>query len=102
RKCQQPFSQEQIDTDFLAIESFYDGQGWYFDGRQEKRDYYIAFAFHFYSLLYYKEKQKQNSNHVFLDTHQNTTLARHKKRDYYILLLLFIFIVCFIIKKCKR
>lgn len=58
RKCQQPFSQEQIDTDFLAIESFYDGQGWYFDGRQEKRDYYIAFAFHFYSLLYYKEMQE--------------------------------------------
>ncbi|CAI3465476.1 MAG: DUF2264 domain-containing protein [Enterococcus cecorum] len=57
RKCQQPFSQKQIERDFSAIESFYDAQGWYFDGREEKRDYYIAFAFQFYSLLYYKEMQ---------------------------------------------
>ncbi|MCJ0554182.1 DUF2264 domain-containing protein, partial [Enterococcus cecorum] len=55
RKCHQTFSQTQIDADFLAIESFYDAKGWYFDGRKEKRDYYIAFAFHYYSLLYYKE-----------------------------------------------
>lgn len=58
RKCRQTYSQAQIDADFLTIESFYDAQGWYFDGREEKRDYYIAFAFHFYSLLYYKEMCK--------------------------------------------
>lgn len=63
RKCHQTFSQDQIDADFLAIESFYDAQGWYFDGRKEKRDYYIAFAFHYYSLLYYKEMQA-------VDTHR--------------------------------
>jgi hypothetical protein len=34
------------------LEDFYLGDGWYFDGRNGTRDYYIAFAFHFYSLIY--------------------------------------------------
>jgi hypothetical protein len=33
------------------IESAYLGNGWYEDGCQGQRDYYVAFAFHFYSLL---------------------------------------------------
>jgi hypothetical protein len=34
------------------IDDFYLGDGWYFDGRNGTRDYYIAYAFHFYSLIY--------------------------------------------------
>ena len=43
----------QANTEALnRLEDFYLGDGWYFDGRNGTRDYYIAFAFHFYSLIY--------------------------------------------------
>lgn len=34
------------------LESFYLGDGWYSDGPNTQRDYYVAFAMHFYGLLY--------------------------------------------------
>ena len=39
---------------------------------------YLSLAFLYNKANYKNEKQKQYSNHVFLDAHQNTTLARHK------------------------
>lgn len=35
-----------------AAEAFYLGNGWYSDGKDKPRDYYIASGFHFYGLLY--------------------------------------------------
>jgi len=34
------------------LETFYLGEGWYRDGPGGQRDYYVAFAMHFYGLLY--------------------------------------------------
>jgi hypothetical protein len=34
------------------LETFYLGDGWYSDGPAAQRDYYIAFAMHFYGLIY--------------------------------------------------
>ncbi|KAB8140038.1 DUF2264 domain-containing protein [Chloroflexia bacterium SDU3-3] len=34
------------------LEAFYLGDGWYSDGNNEQRDYYIPFAFHYYGLIY--------------------------------------------------
>lgn len=34
-----------------VIDSLYLGDGWYWDGGRDQRDYYIPWAFHFYSLL---------------------------------------------------
>ena len=34
------------------LEEFYLGDGWYSDGPLPQRDYYVAFAMHFYGLLY--------------------------------------------------
>ena len=36
------------------LETFYLGDGWYTDGPGAQRDYYVAFAMHFYGLLYAK------------------------------------------------
>ena len=48
-----PYQAEQIERDFETIEGFYLGDGWYSDGRgSTQRDYYVAFAIHFYSLIY--------------------------------------------------
>lgn len=37
---------------FTRLEAFHRGDGWYDDGRTNQRDHYIAFAFHFYALIY--------------------------------------------------
>lgn len=34
------------------LEQFYLGDGWYSDGLRMQRDYYVAFAFHYYGLIY--------------------------------------------------
>ncbi len=34
------------------LDRFYLGDGWYHDGERRQLDYYIAFAFHFYGLIY--------------------------------------------------
>jgi hypothetical protein len=38
--------------DLDRLESFHLGGGWYSDGSNEPRDYYVAFGMHFYGLLY--------------------------------------------------
>lgn len=49
------FSQEGIEKAMAIIESCYLGEGWYSDGKSIQRDYYIAFAMHYYGLIYAKE-----------------------------------------------
>lgn len=44
---------EIINIDWKAIDDYYQGDGWYRDGKEGPKDYYNAFGFHFYSLLYY-------------------------------------------------
>ena len=47
-----PYSQEQIDAHLQACEHMYIGEGWYRDGDVNRIDYYNAWAFHFYYLLW--------------------------------------------------
>lgn len=46
------YSQERLDEDLSRIDEFYLGGGWYMDGPQHQKDYYISMAIHFYSLIY--------------------------------------------------
>ena len=41
-----------MQEDFNIIESSYVGDGWYYDGNPGQIDYYVAFAIHYYSLIY--------------------------------------------------
>lgn len=52
KKCGQDYSQELLTADLALIDSFYVGEGWYFDGEESQRDYYVSFALHYYGLLY--------------------------------------------------
>ncbi len=52
KKVGREYRQDLLDKDFNCIEKFYLGDGWYKDGHNENKDYYIAFAIHFYSLVY--------------------------------------------------
>lgn len=48
------WSEERMEEDFRLIDSFYTGEGWYFDGNPGQIDYYVAFAIHYYGLIYAK------------------------------------------------
>ena len=52
KRLNMPYSEERLEEDEAFIESCYLGNGWYNDGISGRTDYYIAFAMHFYSLLY--------------------------------------------------
>ena len=47
-----PYSEKRLKDDESFIESCYLGNGWYNDGYSGRTDYYIAFAMHFYSLIW--------------------------------------------------
>ncbi|MCS2164571.1 DUF2264 domain-containing protein [Scandinavium manionii] len=50
--CGMPVNTQLIDDHFAAMEKYYLGEGWYSDGADRPRDYYIAMGFHFYGLIY--------------------------------------------------
>jgi hypothetical protein len=43
-----------MQADLSRLDAFYLGDGWYSDGLTKQRDYYVAFAMHFYGLVYAK------------------------------------------------
>ena len=51
KNLEMPYSQEIIDQEFTFIDNCYQGKGWYCDGKASQVDYYIPWAFHYYSLL---------------------------------------------------
>lgn len=51
-------------ADLDRLESFAIGDGWYRDGDNGACDYYTAFAFHFYSLLYCRLAPEDNSGRI--------------------------------------
>lgn len=54
------YCEDILESDLALIESFYLGDGWYSDGKTGQKDYYIAFAIHFYSLIYAKAMEKED------------------------------------------
>lgn len=46
------WSKENTEEDFEIVEQCYIGDGWYCDGSLGQVDYYVAFAIHFYGLVY--------------------------------------------------
>lgn len=47
-----PYREDLVAYAFERIEAFYLGDGWYQDGMTNRKDYYVSFAIHFYSLIY--------------------------------------------------
>ncbi len=52
KKIGRPYSRARLNEDLNRIDEFYISDGWYRDGVHGQTDYYISFAFHFYSLIY--------------------------------------------------
>ena len=70
KKLGMPYSQEKIDANIEACEHMYVGSGWYRDGNINRIDYYNAWAFHYYYLIW-----------TILDGESKPELAdRHRQR----------------------
>ena len=54
------YDKEKLAFCMKKLHSFYISNGWYSDGLTKQRDYYIAFAIHFYSLIYAKVMEKED------------------------------------------
>ena len=54
------YDQERMDKDLDRLDTFYLSEGWYKDGNTDQMDYYIPFAFHYYSLIYAKVMEKED------------------------------------------
>lgn len=52
KKIGRKYSEEILEKDLNRVNEFYINDGWYSDGMGGQKDYYIAFAIHFYSLIY--------------------------------------------------
>jgi len=61
------YDSERIKASVEKCHSFYRSNGWYRDGYTEQSDYYIAFAIHFYSLIYAKvmEDEDPENSRIF-------------------------------------
>lgn len=56
-----PYDQEKVGKNLNRIDEFYLEEGWYADGLDAHCDYYGPFAIHFYSLLYAKLMDNEDS-----------------------------------------
>lgn len=66
KKIGRPYSCEQLEKDLARIDEFYVSNGWYTDGANGQTDYYIAFAFHFYGLIYAIAMEDEDSERATL------------------------------------
>lgn len=77
KKLGQPYSQKVIDEKLEKIEGFYRGDGWYSDGKGQRFEYYIAFALHFYSLIYAKLMETDDPERSRLFKERAMLFAKH-------------------------
>lgn len=60
KKCGRSYSAEKLEFYLNRVETFYLGGGWYQDGDSGRKDYYVSFAIHFYSLFYSKVMEEED------------------------------------------
>lgn len=56
-----------LEDSLKRVDKLYLGNGWYQDGRQRRIDYYNAFAFHFYSLLFAHLVPDNKYSNIFIE-----------------------------------
>ena len=54
------YDNEESEKSLERLEEYYKGNGWYTDGNDLHRDYYVSFAIHYYSLIYAIIKEKED------------------------------------------
>lgn len=77
--CNKDYDLQQVSDDLDIIENSYIGNGWYFDENPTQIDYYISFAIHFYSLIYYKFMQNHDSERALRLKNRSVEFAQSFK-----------------------
>jgi hypothetical protein len=76
RKVGEKYDFERMEKDLNRLDEFYLSKGWYTDGDTDQMDYYIPFAFHFYSLIYAKVMEKEDPKRSSLFKERATLFAK--------------------------
>jgi hypothetical protein len=61
-----PYSATLIEESLRRVDQFYLGKGWYRDGNFPQLDHYVAFAYHFYGLIYARLQAKDDPSRADL------------------------------------
>lgn len=70
------YSTETMRHSIECFDGYYRSNGWYNDGNTRQADYYIAFAIHFYSLIYAKVMEKDDPENSRKYKERATLFAR--------------------------
>ena len=70
------YSTDTIKHSIECFDGYYRSNGWYNDGNTRQADYYIAFAIHFYSLIYAKVMEKDDPENSRKYKERATLFAR--------------------------
>lgn len=60
KKLGRKYDAKKLEYYLNGADTFYLGDGWYQDGDSGQKDYYVSFAFHFYSLFYATVMEKED------------------------------------------
>lgn len=71
------YNSEVVRTAFDTVEKFYLGNGWYQDGVNAHTDYYLPFAIYFYSLIYAKQMEKEDTEFCIEIKNRANQFAKH-------------------------
>lgn len=74
-----PTDTEALAAEFALIDTMYLGQGWYYDGKVTQKDYYTAFAFHYYGLMYAALMKEEDPERSALFIQRATDFAQEYK-----------------------
>ncbi len=77
RRLGYPVPEASLDRAFDALETYWMGNGWYRDGSTRQLDHYIAFAMHFYGLLYARLNGDADPGRASMYRERARTFAPH-------------------------
>jgi hypothetical protein len=77
KKAGAPYDAEKLNEALTRIDTFYLSDGWYSDGIGAHSDYYVAFALHFYGLIYAALMRKEDPARSAVFLERATKFASH-------------------------
>jgi hypothetical protein len=77
-----PYDDAVVQKSLTRLDQFYVGEGWYRDGDVPQLDHYIAFAFHFYGLIYSRLQDKDDPSRAAIYRERAARFA-HQYRHWF-------------------
>lgn len=74
--CGEVLDRQLLNEQLNLLDQMYLGDGWYFDGKQTQKDYYVPFAFHYYGLICAKFMRELEPNRAQILIERATQFAQ--------------------------